>query len=321
MKCLPSSAHDRSICPLVSIIIPFHNRLDLLLELLGSIPPLPCIELILVDDNSTDSLSRLYAYKSNHLQIIPNTGPDRYAGAARNIGIDRSRGEYLLFADSDDLFFPDKFSSVISLLSSSLPDILFVKTTSFIDGSADLGSRHLRHNWLVDRVLSGDDPKMLVRSSGPIAKFVRRHFVVDHGIRFDHYRLSEDIGFVARVMVENPVVAATSDVLYSIRQGNVSLTSLRDRASVEIRLNALLQYNRILYAGGLSQYLVPAVAHFRLLWPRNILTIVKWIIVFAYNRQPLFLTSWTVGNKIRAVSSSISSGLHGSFFSLIAHRS
>lgn len=298
---------DSSFPPpvVVSIVIPFHNRIPLLLQLLDTIPILPCIEVVLVDDHSSDDLSKLYSYESINLRIIKNSGPNRYAGSARNLGIVHSRGDYLLFADSDDLFEADCFYSCIHLLSSSRPDVLFVKANSFIDGSCDPGSRHLRHNWLIERVISGADPRLLVRSSGPIGKFIRRSFVVSHDIRFDNYRLSEDIGFTARLMVEKPVVAVSSCVLYSIRQGNVSLTTLRDQDSIEIRLNALLQYNRILLSGGLSEYLVPAIVHIRLLRLRNISLIIKWVRIFVADRQPLFITAWSVDNRMRCILASI----------------
>ena len=92
----------------VSIIVPVYNAERYLTECLGNIvnQTLQNIEVILVNDASTDgSLSLMrecehqYPDKVRVIDSKENLG----AGGARNLGIKMARGEYIGFADSDDM--------------------------------------------------------------------------------------------------------------------------------------------------------------------------------------------------------------------------
>ena len=91
--------------PLVSIIMPVYNAREYLHQSIGSILAQTCgdFELILIDDGSRDDsleICRKYAEADSRIRVLhkENGGP----GAARNFGLDRARGEYILFVDSDD---------------------------------------------------------------------------------------------------------------------------------------------------------------------------------------------------------------------------
>lgn len=85
----------------VSIIIPVWNQENLIVKCLDSIPNRHDIEILVINDGSTDNtLEVLNNYTRLKLKIftIDNQGP----GIARNVGIDNAIGKYLLFIDSDD---------------------------------------------------------------------------------------------------------------------------------------------------------------------------------------------------------------------------
>jgi glycosyltransferase involved in cell wall biosynthesis len=99
--------------PLVSIIIPTFNRLDLLLETLDSIRLQTHInwECILVDDGSTyETVTSIEDYCKKDKRFIyysrPQTKP-KGANACRNYGYSLCRGEFIKFFDSDDLMKPE----------------------------------------------------------------------------------------------------------------------------------------------------------------------------------------------------------------------
>ena len=110
--------------PLVSIIIPVFNTGVSAKKLVDDL--LSCtysnLEIILVDDGSKDdSLSILKTIKSAKVKIYskPNGG----ASSARNYGIKKSHGDYLLFVDSDDSVdktFVEKLVSNIERSNTSL---------------------------------------------------------------------------------------------------------------------------------------------------------------------------------------------------------
>jgi len=89
--------------PNVSVIIPVHNaagRLPLLLTLLRAQDyPREKVELILIDNNSTDGSNEIIAKADDVTALSFTDWNSSYA--ARNLGIERSTGEVLAFTDSD----------------------------------------------------------------------------------------------------------------------------------------------------------------------------------------------------------------------------
>lgn len=96
--------------PLVSAIIPTYNRGWVLKEAIDSVlkQDYPHVELIVVDDGSTDNTFDLLNDYSANIVVIrqKNSG----VSAARNSGIAASSGQYISFLDSDDLWQPEKLS-------------------------------------------------------------------------------------------------------------------------------------------------------------------------------------------------------------------
>jgi len=91
--------------PLVSVVIPFFNRIELTHRAVRSVfaQTYSNLEIILVNDGSTEDDSRLVAFfppgiNVTYIKLRNNVGP----GEARNIGINSSRGRYIAFLDSDD---------------------------------------------------------------------------------------------------------------------------------------------------------------------------------------------------------------------------
>ncbi|WP_426267171.1 glycosyltransferase family 2 protein [Sphingomonas sp. LHG3443-2] len=91
--------------PDVSIIIPTYNRAALLSGAIDSaLAQGERYEVIVVDDGSTDDTAALLAGYGDRIRVLrqANKGPS----AARNLAAEAARGDYLFFADSDDLIEP-----------------------------------------------------------------------------------------------------------------------------------------------------------------------------------------------------------------------
>jgi glycosyltransferase involved in cell wall biosynthesis len=91
--------------PTISVIIPTYNRADLITRAVASVERQthPPIEVIIVDDCSSDDIGRVVGEISCKIPIIferleRNSG----GGVARNVGIRRAKGDYVAFLDSDD---------------------------------------------------------------------------------------------------------------------------------------------------------------------------------------------------------------------------
>jgi glycosyltransferase involved in cell wall biosynthesis len=99
-----------------SVIIPTYNRRDLLVEAINSVfqQHYPAIEIIVIDDGSTDGTAQMIADKFPSVRYFyqPNQGPS----AARNRGILESKGELIAFLDSDDIWLANKIDIELALL-------------------------------------------------------------------------------------------------------------------------------------------------------------------------------------------------------------
>ncbi len=95
----------------VSVIIPTHNRADLLPRALNSVlaQTLPPGEIILVDDGSTDRTGDLIRQQYPTVRYLRQAC--RGVSAARNLGIAAARGEWIALLDSDDAWLPGKLQA------------------------------------------------------------------------------------------------------------------------------------------------------------------------------------------------------------------
>lgn len=101
----------------VSVIIPFYNRVDLVLRATQSVlsQTHTNYEIILVNDGSKDDISEIKKLSKNNKNIkLLTVKPNKGASNARNIGIDNATGEYVAFLDSDDEFLPNKLEEQLT---------------------------------------------------------------------------------------------------------------------------------------------------------------------------------------------------------------
>ena len=100
--------------PLVSIIVPVYNNEKYLRQCLDSITnqTFKDIEIILVDDGSTDnSASICEEYAKEDSRVVFIHSENKGVSNARNIGIDKSKGKFIMFCDSDDWLENDYIES------------------------------------------------------------------------------------------------------------------------------------------------------------------------------------------------------------------
>jgi glycosyltransferase involved in cell wall biosynthesis len=93
---------------LFSIVIPTYNREHIILNTIRSAinQTYPDFEIIVVDDGSLDETEKVVKSLSHPaLHYYKKENAER--GAARNFGIDKAKGDFLTFLDSDDILYPD----------------------------------------------------------------------------------------------------------------------------------------------------------------------------------------------------------------------
>lgn len=106
------------VSPLVSVVIPTFNSSAFILEALESVfaQTYPAIEVLVVDDGSTDDTQEKLAEAVKDGRIRYVYQENRGLGAARNTGIRLAAGKFIQFLDADDLLAPDKIEKQVELL-------------------------------------------------------------------------------------------------------------------------------------------------------------------------------------------------------------
>lgn len=107
---------------LISLIVPVYNSEQYLANTLESIYSslVPNCEVIIINDGSTDSsLKIINSFCSLSSQFRCLSTPNSGVSSARNIGLKESKGDYVVFVDSDDCIKNDFFKSIICNLNGS----------------------------------------------------------------------------------------------------------------------------------------------------------------------------------------------------------
>lgn len=118
--------------PLVSVVIPYHNERDLLPRAIDSVNRqlfTKPVEIVVVDDAS-EVLPSLPADSRFPVRCI-RSSTNLYAGGARNLGVQHSKGDYICFLDSDDEYLPERISSQFEFLERHR-EVVFVGSPYYI---------------------------------------------------------------------------------------------------------------------------------------------------------------------------------------------
>lgn len=242
--------------PLVSVVMPIYNTESYLSEAIESVVTQSIgfkdqIELILVDDGSTDGSSGVVQrYKSSYPNNIiyikqQNSGVSR----ARNVGIEQAQGRYIHFFDSDDIIAPNFYERIVSFFNSE-PSINFVAAKlMFFDEIID--SHPLNYKFKTSRVID------IEKTPGDIILHVisgvfRREAVA--GIEFDEsISIAEDIKFISDFLSRTPRYGVVSDTTYYYRKrsdaSSAIATSRRNKASYTDVIDGVYAYILKLWSG------------------------------------------------------------------------
>ena len=245
---------------LFSIIIPLYNREVLILEALESVKTQTYrpIELIIVDDGSTDGTAKAVRQwataeiespgakdyvrqisANKHDLVTPawEIGDDffkvRYfsqkkagAGAARNLGVQQLRGEYVQFLDSDDRIHPNRLQRLVEIFEKKQYDFIQTGFEGFDAETGEVISTHYGREGepLVEQALRG------VLWANTLRSALTRDLVKKLDPWNTEMSCFEDREYMERAVVnaENPVVIR--NVLASARRGGRARVSDKMRS-------------------------------------------------------------------------------------------
>jgi CDP-glycerol glycerophosphotransferase len=221
--------------PTIGIVVPAYDVEDYLPACLDSIlaQSHDQLDVVVVDDGSPDAsgeIAEQYAARDRRVRVVHID--NRGLGAARNEGLRHVRGDYLGFADSDDVVPPTAYATQVGALERSGSDLA---TGSILRWEGDVlleppWMRRLHHPARTDVSLL-DHPELL----GDVFawnKVYRRSFWDDAGLGWPEGVRYEDQPTTTRAFLEADGVDVLPDVVYHwrIRHDGTSIT--QQRASV-----------------------------------------------------------------------------------------
>lgn len=238
--------------PILSVVMPIYNVEQWVGAALDSIltQSLQALEVIVVDDGSPDGSAEVVRRIARHdprVRIV--TKENGGLGAARNTGLEHIRGDYVAFADSDDIILPGSYEAMVDLLEQTGSDFV---TAAFERGEQ---GRATRPNWVkkLTRVtrtgLTIEDEPLALLDITSWNKVFRTSFVDEHELLF-----SEGVRYEDQVPITRAYLDATFDILdrcvylwrtrddgTSITQQKATLHDLADRILSQDRCAELVQ--------------------------------------------------------------------------------
>lgn len=215
---------------LVSIIIPTHNRQDLIRETLESATnqTYKDIEIIVVNDHSTDRtvdvVKEFIAEDHDNVRLLESDG---YGGnRARNIGAQNSKGAYIQFFDDDDIMCPEFVSKRLEVLKEKKLDFVCCDFDHFL-GTPD--------NVIYHRKIS-DTPHNIVahiyRMNLPTQPFlIKRDAILKIGGWDERVKRLQDMAFFHRLFLYELKGDFITDVLYKYRIHDNTVTKKNDSST------------------------------------------------------------------------------------------
>ncbi|MCQ5386541.1 glycosyltransferase [Hungatella hathewayi] len=234
---------NQQIEPSVSIIVPVYNTEQYIRLCIDSLvnQTLREIEIILVDDGSTDLSSQIcdeYANYDTRIRVIhkKNAG----LGMARNSGLEIAKGKYIGFIDSDDFTSPKMFSTLYKNAVSNEADVSYcilkkftennelVKCKSNNSKTRTWKGKEQIENYILDRI--GLPPISLIDNlygASVCCGIFRREIIKNWNIMFESERdfIAEDLLFNIEFVSHCNVVIHEDVALYFYRCTPQSLTT------------------------------------------------------------------------------------------------
>ncbi|HET7661784.1 MAG TPA: CDP-glycerol glycerophosphotransferase family protein [Oryzihumus sp.] len=232
MSTISDHSRDSGVGPQLSVVVPIFNVEDYLVACLESLTAqtLTGIEVVLVDDGSTDASGRLAddfaagrpGWKVLHVE---NGG----LGRARNIGFDHATAPFVAFVDSDDLIPRDAYELMLHAVSESGSDIVCGGVLRF-DGArtfpSPLHRRALSRTMMRTHITKSPQ---LIFDTTAWNKIYRRDFLLEHGLRYPEGVYYEDIPLTLPAHFLARSVDILSDPVYLWRERQTATQSITQR--------------------------------------------------------------------------------------------
>ena len=247
---------------MISIVVPIYNGEKYIERCFESIflQTYSDWEIIAVDDGSSDGSLRMlesYARRDDRIMVLHQSNMG--AGEARNHGIEKAKGEYIVFLDVDDSIEP----VYLALLSQKTADVVFIDVERLNTDSPKKVPEKMS-------VYRGTSLENIIRSQmtgkilwGGVRKAVKRQLLMDGNIRFTSHQVGEEAIYSFSILHHAKTIDFIDTLVYKywVHGDSLSHTDMDDPwGDVAVSLIEKTKHEGVyeLYADTLNAFLITA---------------------------------------------------------------
>lgn len=218
-----------------TFIIPHKNTPELLIRCINSIPNRNDIQIIIVDDNSDIPVDiNSISHKKNIELYLTKEG--KGAGFARNIGLEKAKGKWVLFSDADDFYPPN----IIEILDKNINryfncDILYFMVNSCNSKTLEPANRHLPINQYI-KASHKDPENVKFKIFDTWNKVFNYNFLRVNNLHFEEVISGNDILFSTKADYYAKETAICEDILYIVTVSPSSLSYTLSKNIIHSRI-------------------------------------------------------------------------------------
>lgn len=178
----------------ISVIIRTHNSANFVKNavhsVLNQMIPKELYEILVIDDGSTDATKDILKNYGNKIRLVE--GRELGAVKSANLGIENSRGEYVILLDSDDVFEPNALEEMLTAIQDSYADLVYcdyfekdienskIKTISLKDNIFNSVAGGILFKKLLLKELGGYDESLIFPEYDLLIKLMRKKYKYTH---------------------------------------------------------------------------------------------------------------------------------------------
>lgn len=214
-------------------------------------------EVIIINDGSTDdSLDMVYALENTKGLVRIFSQSNKGVAAARNLGIEKSKGKYIGFVDSDDWISNNYVQSIYNSYMLTKSDIIY------FDRNLHLRKAVSEVNYpLFERVIKDNKNIFTELNLSSCNKAYLKEIVGDE--RFPTGVIYEDFPFTVKMLVKSTTISKAFGVLYQVRSSRVgSITNSLNNNEIDL-FNNLTNIEFFLEKSDINRQLVEDYQRFK----------------------------------------------------------
>lgn len=219
---------------LISVIVPLYNCEKYISQCIESVieQTFQNWEIIIINDGSTDTgpaICLQYVNQDSRIKIVHQE--NQGLGPTRNVGIDESSGEYLIFLDSDDFLNQDSLENLnTTIKNNNNPDMILCRASSFYEKNNN--KKDFFGEYLPDMIIGKSSLEILLYLfEPPVESFwsawnhvYKKKIIIDNNLKFPPH-LGEDLDWTPRVILQSTNFAFLQTPYYNYRVSKNSTSS------------------------------------------------------------------------------------------------